>query len=207
VHVPSHCRAVARPCPCLSSTTPGFGFVPSHGDAGRGGAHVRGCGGEILNIGREHRSQGAGDYCARPTRHALRQEVRVVLGRSSRNEFWWWYLANFVIVAALPSITNTFDYVGATANPTTRIQEGVGSTSAKVLMSDWPAAILAPTPRPQLASPSRRNLLVDSPSSTSPLASARSSSSGTYCRRPRPTYDLAGGSPQTESAIGHRPIT
>ncbi|MET0813280.1 MAG: DUF805 domain-containing protein [Microbacterium sp.] len=66
-------------------------------------------------------------------------------GRASRSEFWWWYLANVIVVAVLYAITAIGGIVGHTVSATTGRSEpgpliGVGAG----LLVIWSLATIVP---------------------------------------------------------------
>jgi len=67
-------------------------------------------------------------------------------GRASRSEFWWWYLANAIVVAVLYAITAIGGFAGATYDATTGTSEpgpliGVGAG----LLGLWALATIVPS--------------------------------------------------------------
>ncbi|SDQ88761.1 DUF805 domain-containing protein [Microbacterium sp. cf332] len=67
-------------------------------------------------------------------------------GRASRSEFWWWYLAAFLVTAVLYILAGILGFSGATYNSATGTTEpgplfGFGA----LLIVIWHLAILVPT--------------------------------------------------------------
>lgn len=66
-------------------------------------------------------------------------------GRASRSEFWWWYLANVIVIAVLYAITAIGGVSGATLDPATGTTQpgpliGVGA----FLLVAWALATIVP---------------------------------------------------------------
>jgi uncharacterized membrane protein YhaH (DUF805 family) len=67
-------------------------------------------------------------------------------GRASRSEFWWWYLANVIVVAVLYAIMAIGGIAGATYDSTTGTSEpGPLIAVGAGLLGLWSLATLIPT--------------------------------------------------------------
>jgi uncharacterized membrane protein YhaH (DUF805 family) len=66
-------------------------------------------------------------------------------GRASRSEFWWWYLANAIVVVALYAFMAAGGIAGATRDATGASQPGplIGVGAALLLL--WGLVIVVPT--------------------------------------------------------------
>jgi uncharacterized membrane protein YhaH (DUF805 family) len=66
-------------------------------------------------------------------------------GRASRSEFWWWYLANAIVVVALYAFMAVGGIAGATRDATGASQPGplIGVGAALLLL--WGLVIVVPT--------------------------------------------------------------
>lgn len=66
-------------------------------------------------------------------------------GRSSRSEYWWWYLVSFVVTAVLQGLALATGGVGASATDGTAQAPGAGYWVFTVLLLIWALATIVPS--------------------------------------------------------------
>ncbi|GAA1929586.1 hypothetical protein GCM10009775_22050 [Microbacterium aoyamense] len=67
-------------------------------------------------------------------------------GRASRSEFWWWYLANVIVVGVLYALTAILGFSGATIDATTGTTvPGPLFVVGSSLLGLWGLAVLIPS--------------------------------------------------------------